>query len=118
MSSMEKKATGSSGGSSGASTAFKLPPAKGFVVLTGIDETDPDGVVKALVELRKEKGWSSRLFTLHSLKGSEGLYEEWCSKLSSEVRRLRLTSSSHSPVADDADPASWAKVVPGQFDDA
>ncbi len=94
------------------------PPSKGFVVLLGIEGDDPDEVVRSLVQLRKEKGWSSRSFSLPPLRGSEGLYEEWCVKMSSEVRRLRFASSAppvqHEQKALDA----WNDIVPGQFDDA
>ena len=78
------------------------PASKGFVVLIGMGGSDPDEVVKTLVQLRKERGWSSRLFSLHSLKGSDGLYEEWCVKLSNEIRRLRIASSSSYSSPNDA----------------
>ncbi len=69
------------------------PPPKGFVVLLGIEGSDSDEVVRSLVQLRREKGWSSRLFTLHSLRGADGLYEDWCERMSSDVRRLKIASS-------------------------
>ena len=93
-------------------------PLKGFVVLMGIEGRHPDEVVRTLVQLRKEKGWSSRLFSLHSLPGSEGLYEEWCSKMSSEVRRLRVASAGSSLPQKEESSIGWERVVPGQFDDA
>ncbi len=90
MSSYEKKEANPRSKSLAATPSSGSMPPKGFVVLLCIDEQDPDAVVKALVALRKEKGWSSQLFSLHSLKGAEGLYEEWCDRLSGEVRRLRV----------------------------
>ena len=74
--------------------------------------------MKALVDLRREKGWSSRLYSLHSLKGAEGLCEEWCDELSSEVRRLRVASSPSLAAADGSGIAEWTKVVPGKIHDA
>ncbi len=118
MSSSGKKEIGSLGKSSATSSPSGSPLSKGFIVLLGIDELDPDPVVRALVDLRKEKGWSSRLFSLHSIKGAEGLYDEWCDRLSGEVRRLRVASSSSLVATDGSGEAEWKKVVPGQFDDA
>ncbi len=83
----------------------------------GIEGSDPDEVVPSLVQLRKEKGWSSRLFTLHSLHGSEGLYEEWCKRMSNGVRRLRIASSGATATRKEESTDEWAKTVPGQFDD-
>ena len=94
------------------------PPHKGFVVLMGVEGHDPDEVVRTLVQLRREKGWSSRLFSLHSLPGSDGLYEEWCDKMSSEIKRLRVASTGVSLPRKEESSVGWEKVVPGQFDDA
>ncbi len=88
------------------------------MVLVGIDSDDPDEVVRSLVQIRKEKGWSLRLFSLHSLRGSEGLYEEWCKRMSNDVRRLKIASSGVSLPQKDESTDVWAKTVPGQFDDA
>ena len=93
------------------------PPRKGFVVLVGIDSDDPDEVVRSLVQIRKEKGWSSRLFSLHSLRGSQGLYEDWCERMSNDVRRLKIASAGVSLPQKDESKDAWTKTVPGQFDD-
>ena len=113
---MSSKATKSSKDSKDTSSSKPNPPShKGFVVLVGIDSDDPDEVVRSLVQIRKEKGWSLRLFSLHSLRGSEGLYEEW--RMSNDVRRLRIASSGVSLPQKDESTDAWAKTVPGQFDD-
>ncbi len=104
--------------SNAASSTSVIQQSKGFVVLMGIDSSDPDEVVRLLVQLRREKGWSSRLFSLHSLRGSEGLYEEWCERMTNEVRRLKIASSVLPATQEREASNVLAEVVPGQFDDA
>ncbi len=101
-----------------ASSTSVIQRSKGFVVLMGTDSSDPDEVVRLMVQLRREKGWSSRLFSLHSLRGSEGLYEEWCEKMTSEVCRLGIASSVL-PAAQERESSNvLAEVVLDQFEDA
>ncbi len=115
---MSSEATKSSKDSTGAASSKpRLPPHKGFVLSLGIEGSDPNEVVRSLVQLRKEKGWSSRLFALHSLRGSEGLYEEWCERMSNEVKRLTIASVGVAVPRKDESADEWTKTVPGQFDD-